>query len=115
MYTYTTTDLSSGEEKKITINDFAQALSIESSILENDKKRTSNIVERIRAIVLAMSEIRFALNFPSVDENQTGLGENTKLRPMFEADHITELRVKYIQLSTTLVNLIIEKKQIDAS
>jgi hypothetical protein len=110
-YTYTTTDPSDGAVRSAVTNDFSTALQLEERLIANDSKRTAVVLDKLKGIVFAMSEIRFALNFPSVAAEQSGLGEHPKLKPMFEEDEVAELRTKYIQLSTVVINLVGSGKQ----
>lgn len=110
-YQYIINDPINQEIRQVTTQDVITAIKVEEGLIKNEQVRTTILFDKVRAVTLAMSEIRFALNLPKVDKDQPGLGEHPKLTPLFEEDQVTELQTKYLTMSTVLTHMIDQKKQ----
>ncbi len=65
------------------------------------RTRSINAQARIQETLIllnGMAEIRFALNIPSVAENDTGQSERAPLKPMFEPEQVAQLQHGYIRM-----------------
>lgn len=79
----------------------AQAASAEAAVKMNQAQILLN----------GMAELRLALHIPTVDPVQSGVGEATKLLPMFDNDQVEALRLHYLnafQKYETFANEVID-------
>lgn len=71
---------------------------IEQIVAQTRQINAQSRIQESLILLNAMAEIRFALNIPSVADNDTGQSERAPLKPMFDPDRVEQLQHGYTRM-----------------